>query len=230
MSWVSKPLVEVCEPCSPLAFVSDLHTCSIALERSISLCRKVGLGFLLCHSIFAIIANIIRAAGHKLKNGQQDGLWIDLWVQLEACVAIVANSMTAFRSLSTAGHSRARVSPQHQRKSLKLLTKPLNRAPYVELPTMPTATPLSLNSRMRHDHLVDRTVTCSGDTLRGLDEREIAQPASTSSGPGIRVVQSFEAWFNHHPQSGPSVSYLSQSRLFRSLTLLAEMAGRGDTF
>ncbi len=195
----------------------------------INLRRKVGLGFLLCLSVFAIIANIIRAAGHELKNSQQDGLWIDLWVGLEACVAIVANS-TAFRSLFTAGNSRARVSPQHQRNSLELLTRLLNRAPYVELPTMPTATLLRLKSRMRHDHLVNRTVTCSGDTLKELDECEIAQPASAPSGPGIRVVQSFEAWSSHRPQSGPSVSYLSQSRLFRSLTLFAEMSGQGHTF
>ncbi len=60
----------------------------------INLRQKVGLEFLLCLSVFAIIANTIRAAGHELKNGQQDGLWIDLWVGLEACVAIVANSMT----------------------------------------------------------------------------------------------------------------------------------------
>ncbi len=196
----------------------------------INLRRKVGLGFLLCLSVFAIIANIIRAAGHELKNSQQDGLWIDLWVGLEACVAIVANSMTAFRSLFTAGNSRARVSPQHQRNSLELLTRLLNRAPYVELPTMPTATLLRLKSRMRHDHLVNRTVTCSGDTFKELDECEIAQPASAPSGPGIRVVQSFEAWSSHRPQSGPSVSYLSQSRLFRSLTLFAEMSGQGHTF
>lgn len=68
-----------------------------------------------------------------------------------------------------------------------------------------------MKSRIRHDYLVDRTVTCSGDTLRGFDKREIAQPANTPGGSGIRVLQSFEVWSSQYPQPGLRVSYLSQS-------------------
>ncbi|KAL9117442.1 MAG: hypothetical protein Q9187_006022 [Circinaria calcarea] len=49
----------------------------------INLRRKLGLGSLLRLSIFAIITNIIRAARHKLSNGQDDVVWILFWVEVD---------------------------------------------------------------------------------------------------------------------------------------------------
>lgn len=61
--------------------------------------RKLGIGWLLCLSSFCIVCAIIRAVGHNLTNGQNDVVWILFWSHMEACVAIIACSMTAFRGL-----------------------------------------------------------------------------------------------------------------------------------
>jgi hypothetical protein len=61
--------------------------------------RKLGFGWLLCLSSFCIICAIVRAVGHNLINGQNDVVWILFWSHMEACVALIACSMTAFRAL-----------------------------------------------------------------------------------------------------------------------------------
>lgn len=61
--------------------------------------RKLGYAWLLCLSSFCIVCAIVRAVGHYLTNGQNDVVWILFWSHMEACVAIIACSMTAFRGL-----------------------------------------------------------------------------------------------------------------------------------
>ena len=61
--------------------------------------RKLGIGWLLCLSSFCIVCAIVRAVGHNLTNGQNDVVWILFWSHMEACVGIIACSMTAYRGL-----------------------------------------------------------------------------------------------------------------------------------
>lgn len=122
----------------------------------INLRRKLGLGSLLCLSIFAIITNIIRASGHKLKNGQDDVVWVLFWLEMEGCIALIANSMTAFRSLFAASNSRNKNSPQNQAKSADFRRGGQKQPPHVDLPTLPTAKFSGLRSLMLKDPFEDR--------------------------------------------------------------------------
>lgn len=148
----------------------------------INLRRKIGLGSLLCLSIFAIITNIIRASGHKLHNGQDDVAWVLFWLEMEACVALIANSMTAFRSLFAASTSRFKNSPQHQEKPAELRMGHKKQPPHVDLPTLPTATFSGLRSMVLRDPFEDRQTVESDESL---------------SRSGIQVSKSFNAASSH---------------------------------
>ena len=86
-----------------LDIVSDLLLMSIPVmllwKVQMNIRRKLGIGWLLCLSSFCIVCAIVRAVGHYLANGQNDVVWILFWKNMEACVAIIACSMTAFRGL-----------------------------------------------------------------------------------------------------------------------------------
>lgn len=157
----------------------------------INLRRKIGLGSLLCLSIFAIITNIIRASGHKLKNGQDDVAWVLFWLEMEACVALIANSMTAFRSLFAASTSRIKNSPQPQKEPAELRMGNRKLPPHVDLPTLPTAKISGLRSMMLQDPFEDRETTDSDSTLNGS---------------GVHVIKSFDATSSHQNQSAHRVS------------------------
>lgn len=144
----------------------------------INLRRKFGLGSLLCLSIFAIIINIVRASGHKLDNGQDDVTWMLFWVEMEACVAVIANSMTAFRSLFAASTSRIKNSPQHEGKPVGIGMGYQKRPPHIDLPMLPTAKISGLRSLMLKDPFEDRMTI---DSIGGLNR------------PGIQVTNSFNA-------------------------------------
>lgn len=148
----------------------------------INLRRKFGLGSLLCLSIFAIITNIIRASGHKLNNGQDDVAWVLFWLEMEACVALIANSMTAFRSLFAATTSMIKNSPQHQEKPAEFRMGYRKRAPHVDLPTLPTAKLSGLRSLMLQDP---------------FEDRETMEVDGSLNQSGIHAAQSFDAASNH---------------------------------
>ncbi|MCJ1261008.1 hypothetical protein MMC22_000872 [Lobaria immixta] len=148
--------------------------------------RKFGLGSLLCLSIFAIITNIIRASGHKLNNGQDDVVWVLFWLEMEACVAVIANSMTAFRSLFAATTSRIKNSPQRQEKPTGIRMGHEKRPPQVDLPTLPTSKLSGLRSMMLKDPFEDHeTIDSDGSVNRS----------------GIQVTTPSDATSSHHIQA-----------------------------
>lgn len=158
----------------------------------INLRRKFGLGSLLCLSIFAIITNIFRASGHKLKNGQDDVVWILFWGEMEGCVAVMANSMTAFRSLFTTVNSKGD-SPQEQSPILKIRQR--NRSPQIDMPTMPSATFTGIRSMLRKDPFEDHQMV--DNEMAALKEEG-----------GIRVTHSFHGDYTNNSQSTHRVSRL----------------------
>lgn len=155
----------------------------------INIRRKVALGSLLCLSILAIITNIIRASGHKLKNGQDDVVWILFWEQTEACVAVMANSMTAFRSLFATSNSQSGGLPPQQGLSSEVRFMQRKRVPRIDLPTVPTATISGLRSFISKDPFEDRA-------------------AVAKDGSGIQVTRSFQTSSSHGSQNPPSVRCL----------------------
>ncbi|MCJ1430256.1 hypothetical protein MMC29_008173, partial [Sticta canariensis] len=149
----------------------------------INLRRKLGLGSLLCLSIFAIITNIIRAAGHKLDNGQDDVVWILFWLEMEGSIALIANSMTAFRSLFAASNSRNKNSPQNPAKPAGFRMRGRKGPPHVELPTLPTAKISGLRSMMLKDPFEDReTMDSNGSgNWSGIQDTESLDTTIASS-------------------------------------------------
>ena len=64
--------------------------------------RKLALGGILCLSICTIVISIIRLAGGGTSNGAIDTAWVLFWYDLEAAIAIIIVSVTAFRALFVA--------------------------------------------------------------------------------------------------------------------------------
>ena len=71
----------------------------------ISLRRKLALGGILCLSIFMIVIAIIRISLGNLAGGQVDAAWVIFWLHMEASVAVLVNSVSAFRALFVAAKS-----------------------------------------------------------------------------------------------------------------------------
>ena len=61
--------------------------------------QKLGLGVFLCLSIGMILMAITRLSGVHSYRGSFDEIWILLWQQIEACIAVTMLSLTAFRSV-----------------------------------------------------------------------------------------------------------------------------------
>jgi hypothetical protein len=117
-----------------LDIVSDVLLISIPIfllwNVRMNIRRKIGMGWLLCLSSFCVICAIIRAVGHNLVNGQNDVSWILFWSHMEACVALIACSMTAFRGLFKGKRrlpevdSRSKESGQTPRVAMPHVTRP----------------------------------------------------------------------------------------------------------
>ena len=77
----------------------------------ISVRRKLALGGILCLSICTIITSIIRLAGGTATNGELDQSWVIFWYDIEAAIAIIIVSVTAFRALFVAHQAMKYRSP-----------------------------------------------------------------------------------------------------------------------
>lgn len=150
-----------------LDIVSDALLISIPIillwNIRMNIRRKFGIGWLLCLSSFCIVCAIIRAVGHNFVNGQNDVVWILFWTHMEACVALIACSMTAFRgTFKTKGFSREklRLKPFIQnRKRLMQIDSPSQgseQAPQVKMPKMTRPEISGLRSLLMWDPFEDK--------------------------------------------------------------------------
>ena len=114
----------------------------------ISLRQKLSLGALMSLSVFMVIISIIKVSAGDFINGQVDSTWALFWLQVEAEVAVIVVSVTAFRALFVPGPPNPANSP-YQRPSPYF--KPWNRKvdPHYELPSMPSATFTGVRSFIR---------------------------------------------------------------------------------
>lgn len=74
--------------------------------------RKVGLGMFLCLSVVMALIALVRGLGFRIQ-GKGNLTWQHFWVYMEACVAIIMGSATAFRTLFTGESSRKRKMPEN---------------------------------------------------------------------------------------------------------------------
>lgn len=62
------------------------------------LSRKIGLGAFLCLSVAMALIALVRVSAYRIE-GQSDASWNLFWQYIEACIAIIMGSATAFRTL-----------------------------------------------------------------------------------------------------------------------------------
>jgi len=65
-----------------------------------------------------MIVSIVRIAG-GISNGMVDPAWVNFWLQVEAAVAVMIVSITAYRSLFVMNKSSNGKSPKQQSTSYK---------------------------------------------------------------------------------------------------------------
>ncbi|KAL8699566.1 MAG: hypothetical protein Q9201_005933 [Fulgogasparrea decipioides] len=69
--------------------------------------QKLGIGAFLCLSVVMVIVAIVKASGIRTSVDSFDLVWEIFWQQIEACVAVLMVSFTAFRSIFISGKSKA---------------------------------------------------------------------------------------------------------------------------
>ena len=79
----------------------------------IPLRRKFTLWGILCLSIFTAVTTIIKIAGGNIRHGQVDSAWATFWFQVEAAIAVIVVSITAYRALFIAHQASKQRSPAH---------------------------------------------------------------------------------------------------------------------
>lgn len=143
----------------------------------IKLQQKLALGFCLCLSIMMMISTIVKLSGIHAPTNNLDITWGIFWQIVEACIAVIMVSLTAFRSLFVAHGAGARSPPQKPSLRKRLLNSRIavgrKRAAGDDsedaegLPDIPRATMTGIRTFIQGDQ-ADGSVTKSlrsGDTV-----------------------------------------------------------------
>ena len=104
---------------------------------------------------------------------------------MEGCIAVIANSMTAYRALFAASSSQIGDSPRHEERSSALRNRYPKRIPGGDLPTMPAPTFTGFKSMIQKDPFAD-------------DGEMMDSERMLKGGSGIQVTHSFRT----HSSSG----------------------------
>ena len=170
-----------------LDIMSDVFLISIPVfllwNVRMNIRRKIGMGWLLCLSSFCVVCAIIRAVGHNLMNGQNDVSWILFWSHMEACVALIACSMTAFRGLFK-GKKRL---PEVDSES-----KETGQTPRVAMPHVTRPEISGLRSMLMWDPFEDRDdgdLEFEGTTIAGQSELTSFGTRSVLSSDATKVCR-----------------------------------------
>lgn len=87
-----------------------------------------------------MIVSVVRIAGGMI-NGMVDPAWVNFWLQVEAAVAVMIVSITAYRSLFIMNKSSNGKSPKQQHSSTaykkRLWSRGRQQGHEVQLPTLP---------------------------------------------------------------------------------------------
>lgn len=74
-------------------------------KTQMGLSRKLWLGLFLCLSVIMALIALVRIGGYSIQ-GKVDTTWQVFWQYIEACIAIIMGSATAFRTLFVGENSR----------------------------------------------------------------------------------------------------------------------------
>ena len=148
--------------------------------------QKLVLGIFLSLNLFMAITASIRVSGLKFR-GTVDEVWLNLWQQNEACIAVIMISLTAFRSVFVASESsRARreraKKPWYSSTIAAIRRNKAKRGSDEEaiqgLPSIPSATLTGMRTFIQGGGHVQT----SHETTEELDERPLCHGRQESKG------------------------------------------------
>ena len=113
---------------------------------------------------------------------------------MEACVAVIANSIVAFRSLFAGKTSQSGASPQDREKSAVRRLRQRKLTPNVNLPAVPSVIFSGLRSMMHKDPFADKETTYLELTLNG-SETQKPRPFDTSFSNNDRSIRRIKNHF-----------------------------------
>ncbi|KAF6240900.1 hypothetical protein HO173_000692 [Letharia columbiana] len=145
----------------------------------ISIRRKLALCGILCLSVCTMIVSIIKVAGANTSTGGVDSSWVLLWYEIEAAVAIIVVSFTAFRALFVAHQAlKYRTPAEDTSTSWNLWRRNTKGSRSKELPEIPSQVLGGVRTHIRRSRYGEGSFDNRGD--------DIELPLH---GPGIIVTQ-----------------------------------------
>lgn len=125
----------------------------LVLRKSqMELKQKLGIGVFLTLSVVMVLASTTRYAGYHLRAHSIDAIWLIFWIFLEASIAIIVASITAFRTFFARRGSDPRgIKKRPKVRNLYPIRKRLLRktdweATDGDLPKIPSATLTGINT------------------------------------------------------------------------------------
>lgn len=194
--------------CFALAVEQELTKSSVVsipvliLRKSqMKLTQKLGLGGFFCLSMTMVLIALVRMSVYRRHGNQIDATWHVCWLYLEACVATMMASITAFRTLFVHGGSKQReIKAQNQAAMYSWREKVLRKiksgrsdswqdlSQGETLPKIPSATLTGIKSFINYNGR-----TRNGTTTMGDEEDQLhTELVSTKNNEEINVSKSFE--------------------------------------
>lgn len=160
----------------------------ILRKSQMELKQKFGIGISLSLSVVMILASTTRYIGYYFRPVRLDTTWIIFWIYLEASIAIIVASITAFRTL----FARRGLDPNGIKKIPKVRNlDPICKSPREtdweatdrDLPKIPSATLTGMSTFIYNNGLSGETTTamrpqdncCMDEEQRQLSCHEIRQ-------------------------------------------------------
>ena len=166
--------------------------------------QKLGLGIFLCLSMVMGLIALIRMSVYRRHGNQIDVTWHVCWLFLEACVATIMASITAFRALFVRGGSKGPDAKAQNRlqfysfrdRVLRKLTRSDKSGSWEEmdqeqLPKIPSATLTGIRTMIHHNGRSTWTETATAPSRDEEDQLQ-SHELETKRGDGIYVDHSLE--------------------------------------
>lgn len=150
----------------------------ILRKSQMKLEQKLGIGIFLSLSVVMVAANTTRYSGYHLRGDSIDATWLICWIYLEASVAIIMASITAFRTLFARGSPR-RIKERQKAHILYPIRKRLLRntdwdaTDREHLPKIPSATLTGINTFIYNNGRSGKTNTPVRQDTYSMNEETI---------------------------------------------------------
>lgn len=172
----------------------------ILRKSQMKLTQKLGLGGFFCLSMTMVLIALVRMSVYRRHGNQIDATWHVCWLYLEACVATMMASITAFRTLFVHGGSKQReIKAQNQAAMYSWREKVLRKIKSGRsdswqdlsrgdsLPKIPSPTLTGIKSFINYNGRSRNATTMIGD-----EEDQLHTELVSTKNEEINVSKSFE--------------------------------------